>query len=556
MHDTATLQSQDASSATSRYVSAPSLRHTIVPPPVGFVGREAALRELIANFDRGVLITSETGSLGIGMTALARRLATDLAKDYPDGCLEIDLRGGMPGIVEPLDTAEAQRRLLRPFHLDAQLPEDPQALNKLYRQTFSGNKVLLLLDNAAGAAQLRRLMPRKPSAAIVTARAEFPVLAKLYPFTLRGLQADEARALLLTVAPRSARLPQRMVNRIVDRFGDSPLMLRVAGALLREPFAWTPRELLDNYDAARQRLTALRATDVNLGVSVVLELIYEALPENMRSCFEALAVFPAPFTKTAAAAVWDVDINTADDMLVMFVRTNLVIYYPSLDTYTLHDTVALYAQELLLGQQRRARGVVARFAQYALAEAGFADAYYRAGGIYAEEGLLRYVAIWPHLWIAWLRMSGIDPGWVRPADADAWLSDFPTRTQSLLELMLPSETRLATLERALEAARERDRAAEAKILGNLGQLYSGKGDLKTALDYHEQHLKIATELHDRKNEAAAHMAIGTALGALGDIEGARENWQHAMALFMMIDDPRAVQVRAWLNALDGRLSAS
>ena len=453
------------------------------------------------------------------MTALARRLGVRIwPKTIPDGCLEIDLRGGMPDLMEPLDTVEAQRRLLRPFYLDESLPEDPQALNKLYRKTFSDNKVLLLLDNAAGAAQLRRLMPRKPSAAIVTARVEFPVLAKLYPFTLRGLQADEARALLTTVAPQCARLPQRMVNRIVERFGDSPLMLRIAGALLREPFAWTPRELLDHYDTARKRLTALRAADVNLGVSVVLELIYEALPEDLRSYFEALAVFPAPFTKTAAAAVWNVDMNTADEMLVTFVRSNLVMYYPDLDTYALHDTVALYAQELLLGQPQRARGVVARFAHYALAEAGFADEYYRAGGIYAEEGLLRYVAIWPHLWTAWLRMSDADPGWVRPNDADVWLSDFPTRTQSLLELMLPSTVRLAALERALEAAQERDRSAEAKILGNLGRLYAEKGDIKTALSYHEQHLKIATELHDRQGEAEAQMHIGTALGALGDVE--------------------------------------
>ena len=52
------------------------------------------------------------------------------------------------------------------------------------------------------------------------------------------------------------------------------------------------------------------------------------------------------------------------------------------------------------------------------------------------------------------------------------------------------------------------------------------------------------------------MHIGTAQGALGNVEGAKESWQHAMALFMMIDDPRAVQVRAWLNALDERLGAN
>ena len=50
--------------------------------------------------------------------------------------------------------------------------------------------------------------------------------------------------------------------------------------------------------------------------------------------------------------------------------------------------------------------------------------------------------------------------------------------------------------------------------------------------------------------------LGLAMGALGDVSGARESWQHAMALFMMIDDPRAVQVRQWLSALEARLGQS
>lgn len=553
MHSTARSPEQQPSKTTTQYMRTPSLRHNIVPPPVGFIGREAALQELAANFGRGVLITSATGSLGSGMTALARRLAAELADDFPDGSLEIDLRGGMPGLMEPLDTAEAQRRLLRPFHLGTSLPEDPKALHQFYRETFADNKVLLLLDNAAGPAQLRYLMPRRPSAAIVTARVEFPVLAKLYPFSLHGLQADEARVLLTSIAPQCANLPRQMIGKIVKRFGESPLALRIAAALLREPFAWAPRELLTNYDVAHKRLAALRAQDTSLDVTVALELIYEALPQDLRACFEALAVFPAPFTKTAAATVWNVDLNVADDLLVTFVRSNLVMYYPDLDTYALHDTVGLYAQELLLGQPQRARTVVARFANYALTEAGFANEYYRAGGIYAEEGLLRYVAIWPHLWTAWLRMSEADPGWVRPDKAEQWLCEFPTRTQALLDLMLPSAERLKVLERALEAAQEQDRSAEATILGSLGRLYAARGDIHTALRYHEQHLQIATELHDRQGEAEAQMHIGTARGALGDVKSAQESWQHALALFMMVDDPRAVQVRAWLKALDARL---
>ncbi len=537
------------------FIRPPGLRYNLISPPVDFTGRKAELATLLANFERGVLITSPADELGNGMTALARRLAAELRNDFPDGCLEIDLRGGLANFIEPLTPVEAQRRLLLPFYPDTPLPDDEKALDELYRETFATRKVLLLLDNAAGPAQVRRLVPRQPSAVIVTARTEFPTLAKLYPLSLGGLRTEEARALLMHIAPACASLPQRLTNKILEYFGSSPLALRIVGALLRDGFVKNPRMLLNRYHAIRRRLTALRPVGVNLPVSIALELAYETLPTEQRAFFESLAVFPAPFSQAAAAMAWGLDATAAESLLVTLVRRNLVMYYPEVNLYALHDLVSVYIQELLLGQPEWTRLVMERYVRYALAEAGRANALYGAGGVYKEEGLARFLAVWPHVWAAWLRMSSADPGWPRPENVERWLCDFPSRVLPILQTLVPLAERTVMLERMLQAARALDRAAEALVLNYLGQAYMAQGDAQRALEVYEAYLQIAYDLHDRMGEATALMHIGTACGFLGNVKRARESWRHALALFRMIGDPRAAQLRTWLEKLESKLTA-
>jgi len=534
------------------FVPPPMLRFNITPPPVGFVGRRTELAELLSHFDRGVLITSDAGDLGEGATALARQLASMLAKDFPDGCLEIDLRGGMPDVVTPMDPGEAQRRLLRPFFPDALLPEEPGELDRLYRETFSNLKVLLLLDNASSSTQLRRLLPRQLSAVIVTARTEFSV--KLYTLSLHKLRTEDARAMLIQIAPECAKMSQRLLAKTLQRFGGSPLALRLVGALLRDSGARTPRPLLTRYNTIKRRLTALRNFDANLAVTIALELAYEAMPAEQRPFFEALAVFPAPFTRLAAMAVWGVDAETADTLLVAFVRSNLVMYVPEAELYALHDMVSFYAQELMLGQPDRTRLVMARYAYYVLAEAARAGDLYNARGSYREEGIWRFSAIWPHLWAAWLRMTGADSSWPHPGNVDRWLCDVVLRVFPMFSRVLPMTEQMVILERVLESAQRLDRQAEATTLYFMGQIYTAQEEHTQALQCYQRYLRIVYELHDRRAEAEAMMHIGGACGALGDAKRAQESWRHALALFRMIGDPRTAQLRVWLEALERKLT--
>ncbi len=143
---------------------------TIPPPVTDFTGRKTELAQLKDNFSRGALISGLSGGGGVGKTELARKLAQEIAQDFPDAQLNIDLLGTLE---TPLSSDEAMRRLLEPFYVGQKLPDDNTQLAGIYQQTFSNRKVLLLLDNAADVAQVRPLIPPAPSAAIITSRQHF-----------------------------------------------------------------------------------------------------------------------------------------------------------------------------------------------------------------------------------------------------------------------------------------------------------------------------------------------------------------------------------------------
>lgn len=122
-------------------------RFTIPPPVTDFTGREKELETLRASFQAGALITTGlSGGGGVGKTELARKLAHEIADAYPFARLSIDLLGTSEN---PLAPEDAMRRLLEPFYPNQKLPDDPQRLMGLYQETFSTQKALLLLDNAA-----------------------------------------------------------------------------------------------------------------------------------------------------------------------------------------------------------------------------------------------------------------------------------------------------------------------------------------------------------------------------------------------------------------------
>lgn len=129
-----------------------------------FVGRPEELRWLIQlsqdpQRGRAVVISAIDGAAGIGKTCLAIQLGHRVARQYPDGQLYINLRGFDPGGA-PVEPATAVRAFLDALNVAPQrIPTDVDAQAALLRSCLAGKRMLLLLDNARDADQVRPLLP-------------------------------------------------------------------------------------------------------------------------------------------------------------------------------------------------------------------------------------------------------------------------------------------------------------------------------------------------------------------------------------------------------------
>jgi tetratricopeptide (TPR) repeat protein len=520
---------------------------TIPPPVTDFTGRETELAQLKASFTNGAVITGVSGGGGVGKTELARKLAQEIAKNFPDARLSIDLLGTSK---TPLAAEEVMRRILEPFYPNQKLPDEPEQIKGLYQQTFLAHKALLLLDNAADAKQVRPLIPPAPSAAIITSRRHFSLteFGLSEPLCLDVLEVAEARELLRSASPKLRAAPDAEVDALAKLCGYLPLALRVAASILNDRADWTPASLLKRLGDERTRLQRLkRDEDIDLDVESTLSLSYALLDDETKRKFRQLGVFTAPFIRDSAQAVWQMDDeNEADEMIGKFTTLSLLNILPApfskgdepLSLYALHDLTHLFAMTQLLEEEDEAQQTVLRHAEHFLEWASAADDLYLKGNENILLGLAQFRFIWAHLDSAYERMLSENP---RPpeADADAWLSDFPGRCIYVLDLHLSPRRRISILKTALNAARRlEDKGSEGVHLGNLGLAYYSLGDARKAIEFYEQHLSIAREIGDRRGEGNALGNLGNAYAALGDARKAIEFYEQNLSIAREIGDRR------------------
>nr|WP_296065337.1 BTAD domain-containing putative transcriptional regulator [uncultured Actinoplanes sp.] len=244
-----------------------------------FVGRDTELRNvttlLAGRVSAGrVPIVVIHGAAGVGKSALAVRAATSASAAFPDGQLYLDLRGATAGM-QPLTATEALGRWLRALGVPGQsVPADPDEGAALFRSLVAGRRLLFLLDNAAGASQVRPLLPGGGSSAVlVTSRENLAALDGSVHVHLGPLDPAAAHDMLrrLLGDGRMAADPQAGRD-LAGLCGLLPLGLHVAAARLKARPAWTVRHLAGRMADERDRLTELSAGDLavrsSLGVSV------------------------------------------------------------------------------------------------------------------------------------------------------------------------------------------------------------------------------------------------------------------------------------------------
>ncbi|MER5731632.1 BTAD domain-containing putative transcriptional regulator [Streptomyces sp. NPDC002138] len=287
-------------------------------------------------------VSALAGIGGVGKTTLAVHVAHAARPHFPDGQLYVDLQGTEARPAEPEAVLGSFLRALGTP--DTQIPDSPAERAALYRSTLDGRRVLVLLDNARDAAQVRPLLPGTAGcAALVTSRVRMAGLAGAHLVDLDVMSPEEALLLFTRIvgAERVGAERQAALD-VVGACGFLPLAIRIAASRLAARRTWTVSVLAAKLADERRRLDELQAGD--LAVKATFELGYGQLEPAQQRAFRLLGLADGPdISLCAAAAVLDRPEHDTEDLLEALVDCSL-LESAAPGRYRFHDLVRLYAR--------------------------------------------------------------------------------------------------------------------------------------------------------------------------------------------------------------------
>jgi len=514
---------EKTSAASAIPVPALNALRQLPTPPADFTGRAEELKELLAAVKTGgVTISGLQGLGGVGKTALALKLAEQLKPDYPDAQFYLDLKG----VTQPLTPRDAMAYVVRAWHPTAQLPENPEEVAALYRSVLEGKRALLLMDNARDAQQVAPLIPPPGCLLLVTSRKHF-ALPGLFEKNLDKLAPNDARDLLLRIAPRLKKEKTDQVDELARLCGYLPLALRAVASALQTTKNISLDDCVRNMADRRKRLKLTEA-------DAALQSSYELLPGALQQQFRFLSVFPDTFDQAAAAAVWGIPPENAQDHLGELLAYSLIDFDEVAKRYSLHDLVRLFAHQLLNSEELYS--TQKRHAEHYLEVMGAADALYEKGGESMTQGLALFD----------LEVTNIRAGhdWVVTHQEDddtvaEWCFDYPHAAAFCLGLRQHPRERIRWLEPALAVTqRMKRRSWEGQALGNLGLAYYSMGEYRRVIEYLEQCLEIFREIGDRLGEGSSLGNLGSANFSLGEYHRAIEYYEQQLQISREIGNRR------------------
>jgi tetratricopeptide (TPR) repeat protein/transcriptional regulator with XRE-family HTH domain len=534
-------------------------------PPHLFTGRTTELADLGRVSDATTVMIMA----GIGKTALALHTAHRLADRYPDGQLFVDLHGYTEGTA-PVEPGEALDRMLRALGVPGdQIPASLDERAALYRSRLAGQRVLIVLDNAAAEAQVEPLLPGTPGCLVViTSRHRLIGLDQARTISLDVLPPPDAVGLLVhaTGQQRLTDEAPELLAETVELCGRLPLAIRIAAARLRSHPTWSVAQLVERLREHRHRLAELEAG--RRSVAAALDLSYQQLADDVQRTYRLLGLHPGPDLDVyAAAALTGTTIVQAERLLDRLLEDHL-LQEPAPGRYRFHDLVRAHAAHLAVD---------------ASAEPDRRAALHRLRAHYAYTAAAAMDLLYPY---GAGQRPGIPPAETpgpalhRPAQATAWLDaelpnllatayhaaahgqpSYTLRLSAILRGRLRTRGRHHDAETlhhlALDIARSsRDAAAELDALAGLAHIYRMQARYETATDHFEQALKVARMIANHTAELDALAGLARIHRMQGRYQEATDHFGHVLDVARATGD-RAAELEArlglgWIDRLEGR----
>ncbi len=519
-----------------------------------FTGRDEQVKRLCemlagagADSDTGaVRIAVVAGAGGLGKTSLAVHAAHRVRRKFPDGQLYVDMLGATP---TPLSPGDVLARFLRDLGVDGrQIPVDEDERAGRYRTALANRRMLVVLDNARDAAQVRPLLPGTASSAVlVTTRSRMPDLASTRLVDLNVLDDDEALTLFIKAVgdDRAAAEPEATAE-LLDACAGLPLAIRICAARLATRSGWSIQAMASRLRDEHHRLDELRAGD--LAVRASFQVSFASLPTTAgpdgiapADAFRLLGLWQGPsISAAAAAALFGTPEYLAANALETLVDVHL-LESTGPDRYKFHDLLRVYSSERavadLSGPEREA--AIGRLLGWYMRTADAAAQVilpYRyqvpleAGP--AAQPALSFSATGDAL--AWYDSERVNVVAATRQAAASGLHAIAWRLPAPLISMFNRRGNwadcIATHRIALESARQAgNRQGEAWVLNNLGQAL-GFTHMSEGIGLLERSLAIRREIGDRLGEAQAANNLSDAYVVLGRTDEALDLLRRALDL--------------------------
>lgn len=306
---------------------------------------------------QALIVSALAGTAGVGKTALAVHWAHRVRDRFPDGDLYVNLQGYGPG--PPLVPGQVLEGFLRAMGVPPErIPREVESRAALYRTLLSSRRVLIILDNANTAEQVRPLLPDSPgSLVVVTSRSLLPGLVArdgARRVVLDMLSPGEAQTLMSKIVGEDRIVAEPDASARIAQFcGHLPLALRI----MAEYAVTHPRRSLSELAQALSdengRLDAMSTGEDELTtVRTVFSWSYRALPDELARQFRLLSLHPGSDMSVEAAAALNDTSPAAARRLMDKLTGHHLIAEPIEGRYRFHDLLRVYALECAAADER------------------------------------------------------------------------------------------------------------------------------------------------------------------------------------------------------------